>query len=204
MATGVHRSRRSCQLGRAGLQPAPRVLDRRTSFSNAVEPCANITQSQLTPVVLASPVPIVLDHFGGLRTASLHRFLNPDDASPFNVLEQPGLDAIKALLASGKLYLKLSAPYRVSEDSPSYDDMKPLVQALVKANPERVLYGSDWPHTQPFHRRPKHIKVEDTEPFVEFDDRAWALKLKSWVSEEEFQLLMVDNPRRLLSYTAVN
>ncbi|GAA6042690.1 hypothetical protein JCM8097_003748 [Rhodosporidiobolus ruineniae] len=163
---------------------------------------------ELTPVVLASPTPIVLDHFGGLRTRSFVEYLARQSgnssalssASSFSDLSQPGLSAIKALLRSGKLYLKLSAPYRVSEDS-TYNDLEPLVKDLVAANPDRILYGSDWPHTQPFHRRPKEIKVEDTEPFVDFDDRSWALKLKSWMSEEDFHKMMVENPRRLFGYT---
>jgi predicted TIM-barrel fold metal-dependent hydrolase len=96
--------------------------------------------------------------------------------------------------------MKLSAPYRVSED-PSYDDMKPLVRALVDANPNRVLYGSDWPHTQPFHRRPKNLRGSDVEKHLDFDDEAWVCKLKSWLSKEEWQKLMVHNPRAFLGYT---
>ncbi|GAA5916539.1 hypothetical protein JCM6882_003576 [Rhodosporidiobolus microsporus] len=161
---------------------------------------------ELTPIALSAPTPIVLDHFGGLRTRSFVEYLARDDpsalssASSFSDLSQPGLSAIKSLLRSGKLYLKLSAPYRVSED-PSYADLEPLVKDLVAANPDRILYGSDWPHTQPFHRRPKEIRVEDTEPFVDFDDRSWAVKLKSWMSEEDFHKMMVENPRRLFKYT---
>ncbi|GAA6023031.1 hypothetical protein JCM10207_002049 [Rhodosporidiobolus poonsookiae] len=163
---------------------------------------------ELTPIVLNSPVPIVLDHFGGLRTRSFVEYLARQSndpaalaaASSFDVLSQPGLAAIKGLLQSGKLYLKFSAPYRVSED-PTYEDMEPLVRDLVSANPSGILYGSDWPHTQPFHRRPKDLKPEDTEHFVNFDDRAWVTKLKSWMSDEDWQKMMVDNPRRLYGYT---
>ncbi|GAA5872656.1 hypothetical protein JCM8547_003721 [Rhodosporidiobolus lusitaniae] len=163
----------------------------------------------LTPIVLASPVPIVLDHFGGLRTRSFVEYLARQSgssdalcsASSFDVHSQPGIDAIKALLASGKLYLKFSAPYRVSEDL-TYRDMELLVRDLVVANPDRILYGSDWPHTQPFHRRPKDLKPEDIEPFVKFDDRAWVEKLKTWLTEEQWQKMMVENPRRLFNYTA--
>ncbi|ORY81811.1 hypothetical protein BCR35DRAFT_321341 [Leucosporidium creatinivorum] len=159
---------------------------------------------ELTPIVLNSPVPIVLDHFGGLRTPSLVSFLaktrGSSTTTAFETLSQPGLSAIKALFKSGRLYIKLSAPYRVSED-PTYADMEPLVRELVEANPERVLYGSDWPHTQPFHRRPKDLKPEDTETFVDFDDRAWVERLKGWLTEQQWQLLLVENPRRLFEYT---
>ncbi|KAM0756201.1 hypothetical protein T439DRAFT_308655 [Meredithblackwellia eburnea MCA 4105] len=156
--------------------------------------------SELTPIILESPVPIVLDHFGGLRTATFHRLIAPDDPNTFDVLNQPGLAAIKALLTSGKLYLKFSAPYRVSEDR-SYDDMEALVKDLVKANPRQILYGSDWPHTQPFHRRAKHISIDETEKFVDFDDRKWVLQLKEWLTEDEWFAMLVENPRRLFKYT---
>ncbi|KAI5476040.1 amidohydrolase 2 [Pseudohyphozyma bogoriensis] len=153
----------------------------------------------LKPVILDLPCPIVFDHFGGLRTASMHRFIHGPDAA-FDVATQPGLEALVSTLASGNLYIKLSAPYRCSED-PTYEDMKPIVRALVDANSERVLYGSDWPHTQPFHRRAKGMSKTETEDFVDFDDFNWTKLLKSWLSAEEWELLTVTNPRRLLRYT---
>jgi predicted TIM-barrel fold metal-dependent hydrolase len=54
-----------------------------------------------------------------------------------------------ALLATGRVWVKLSAPYRNSaEPAPAHGDLLPLVRALVAANPEQLLWGSDWPHTE--------------------------------------------------------
>jgi predicted TIM-barrel fold metal-dependent hydrolase len=150
-------------------------------------------------VVAELPTPVVLDHFGALKTASLANY-DQSKTTGFDVLQQPGLDAITTLLRSGKLWIKLSAPYRCSEAGPEYLDMEPLVKALVQAHPDRVLYGSDWPHTQPFHRRPKNLEPTDIEPFVDFDDYTWVKTLKTWLSEEEWQKLMVKNPRVLMQY----
>jgi hypothetical protein len=43
-------------------------------------------------------------------------------------------------------YVKISAPYRTSEKSPDFSDMAPLARLLVAANPDRILWGSNWPH----------------------------------------------------------
>jgi predicted TIM-barrel fold metal-dependent hydrolase len=61
-----------------------------------------------------------------------------------DVTAQPGFKEIVELVRDGSLWVKLSAPYRVSEMGPWYGDLKPLVRALVEANPRRVLWGSDW------------------------------------------------------------
>ncbi|WWC93845.1 hypothetical protein V866_000681 [Kwoniella sp. B9012] len=153
---------------------------------------------KLAPVISSLPVSVVVDHFAGLKTQSLLKYQGID-AGSFDSSTQPGLQALCNLLKDNKLWIKLSAPYRCSED-PTYDDMKPLVRALVDANPDRVLYGSDWPHTQPFHRRPKDLKGEDVEEFLKFDDKAWVRKLKGWLTEEEWDKLMVSNPRRFTGY----
>jgi len=174
---------------------------------------------RLAPLIrsIAQSTSIVIDHFAGLRTPSLVHYVTAKDPSvekigSFETLAQPGLSAITSLLRDGAIWVKLSAPYRCSEDTHDvypaeadghsesgseryYDDMQPLVRALVEANPQRVLYGSDWPHTQPFHRRPKGLKGTDVEEFVDFDDAAWLRKLKSWLSAGEWKALMVENPR---------
>jgi predicted TIM-barrel fold metal-dependent hydrolase len=156
----------------------------------------------LSPVIRELPVPVVVDHFGGLKTASLLRYQGLE-ADTFDAASQPGLAALCSLLRDGKLWIKLSAPYRCSED-PTFEDMRPLVRALVDANPDRVLYGSDWPHTQPFHRRPKDLKGSDVETYLPFDDVAWVNKLKTWLSQDEWGKLMISNPRAFTGYDRDN
>ena len=52
------------------------------------------------------------------------------------------------LIGDGHCWAKLSGAYRCSKLYPDYPDVSPLYQELVKANPERLVWGSDWPHPQ--------------------------------------------------------
>jgi predicted TIM-barrel fold metal-dependent hydrolase len=82
--------------------------------------------------LVAAPVPVVFDHFGGAKAAL--------------GLQQPGFADLVELVRSGKAYVKISAAYRVSQQAPDYPDVVPLAQALIAANAERILWGTDWPH----------------------------------------------------------
>ncbi|KAJ4985544.1 amidohydrolase 2 [Stagonosporopsis vannaccii] len=136
-------------------------------------------------------VPVVTDHFSLLKGASML----PKEHKT-NVLAQPGLDAVCSLVRSGALYVKISAPYRVSDLAPDYSDLEPIVRALMNANPERILWGSDWPHTPRMKVRSKEEALQKT-PFLQVDDERWLRILKGWLSEEEWDLVMVRNPSRL-------
>jgi predicted TIM-barrel fold metal-dependent hydrolase len=80
------------------------------------------------------PVTTVLDHFAMIPSRA--------DRS------DPSLRAVLALLGRGSTYVKLSAPYRISAD-PANDAERiaRLAAWLHDANPERILWGTDWPHT---------------------------------------------------------
>lgn len=78
------------------------------------------------------PTQVVIDHMG-----------RPD---PARGTDAPGFQALLRLLRSGKGWTKLSAPYRTSREHPPYSDMTPFARALVAAAPERLVWGSDWPH----------------------------------------------------------
>jgi 2-pyrone-4,6-dicarboxylate lactonase len=54
--------------------------------------------------------------------------------------------ALLRLAGESHVHVKLSAAYRLSERYPDYADAKPFHDALVAANPERLLWGTDWPH----------------------------------------------------------
>jgi predicted TIM-barrel fold metal-dependent hydrolase len=75
--------------------------------------------------VRALPCPVVFDHCAW-----------PDPRDPGS------LDALVALLAEGHAYVKLSAPHRWTQGQ----DPAPILERLATANPERTLWGSDWPH----------------------------------------------------------
>jgi predicted TIM-barrel fold metal-dependent hydrolase len=96
----------------------------------------------LKDLVATASVPVVFDHFGGAKAE-----LGP---------QQPGFADLVELVRSGKAYVKISAAYRVGQQAPDYADVVPLAQALIAANAERIVWGTDWPHptgTPPGARR---------------------------------------------------
>jgi 2-pyrone-4,6-dicarboxylate lactonase len=60
----------------------------------------------------------------------------------------PGFQALLRLVGEGHAYAKLSAPYRLSARFPDYPDARAFHDALMRANPQRLLWGTDWPHPQ--------------------------------------------------------
>lgn len=99
-----------------------------------LEPSNWDTLANLIPQL---PVDVVVDHQALLKASSML----PKGTT---VQQQPGMAAILKLLQGHNFWIKISAPYRSSEQGPSYDDMDEVVRCLVDANPHRVVYGSDW------------------------------------------------------------
>jgi predicted TIM-barrel fold metal-dependent hydrolase len=134
----------------------------------------------------ASPVPIVIDHFGGALASA--------------GVQQPGFDALVSLVKSGKAYVKISAAADlVSTQAPDYADVIPLARALVAANPQRVLWGTDWPH--PDTKVLPGRKNTDISPLVQTDDGRVLNLLAVWVPDERTRhQILVDNPARLYGF----
>ena len=153
-------------------------------------------------MILQSPVPVVVDHFA-LIVGSSYRCNNQTT----NLLgdsylaedERLGLDALCETLSEGNLWIKLSAPYRCSNIEPEYWDLEWLVRRLVTANPQRVLWGSDWPHTQR-HTDRMGKSSQREEEFLKIDDKAWIASLSRWLAEEEWIMMWVWNPATLYGY----
>jgi 2-pyrone-4,6-dicarboxylate lactonase len=61
-------------------------------------------------------------------------------------IADPNFQALLRLVGDGDLHVKVSAPYRMSAQFPDYPDARAFHDALVAANPERLMWGSDWPH----------------------------------------------------------
>jgi len=136
-------------------------------------------------LVLASPVPVVFDHFGGAQAAL--------------GLTQPGFADLVALVGSGKAYVKISGAYRASTQAPDYPDVAPLARALIAANAERIVWGTDWPHPNSA-AGPGH-KVTDISPLWQIDDGALMNQLPAWASEPATRkTILVDNPARLYGF----
>jgi predicted TIM-barrel fold metal-dependent hydrolase len=135
--------------------------------------------------VAESPVPIVFDHFGGAQ-ASLG-------------VAQPGFDALLELVRSGKAYVKISAAYRASNAGPDYADVAPLAKALIAANPQRILWGSDWPH--PDSAIVAGRKPTDIAPLLPIDDGRLLNQLAVWAPDPVLRrTILVDNPAGLYGF----
>lgn len=100
--------------------------------------------------------PIVIDHLGFIGAAS------PQAAELVRDLQR--------LLDGGNCYVKLSAPYRLTA-SPTFEGVGAMVAALVRTRPDRLLWGSDWPHTELWENVP--------------DDADLVERMLDWVGGEE-------------------
>lgn len=87
----------------------------------------------LMPELSRLPVPLVFDHFGHMAAAK-----GPADK---------GFAAMLELVRRGNTWVKISGAYRLSGQGFPYSDVRPLCDALVEANPDRLVWGTDWPHT---------------------------------------------------------
>ncbi|MGA8514649.1 MAG: amidohydrolase family protein, partial [Burkholderiaceae bacterium] len=79
------------------------------------------------------PVDLVFGHLGYVPTR--------------HTVQDPGFQNLLSLVREGKAWVKLTGPYRISQQSsPPYADVLPFADALLRTNPNRLLWGSDWPH----------------------------------------------------------
>lgn len=133
----------------------------------------------------ASPVPVVLDHFGGAE-ARLGT-------------GQPGFADLVELVRSGKVYVKISGAYRASTQGPDYADVVPFAKALIAANPDRIVWGTDWPH--PDSVTPPGKKPTDVTPLLQIDDGRLLNQLPVWAPDAAVRKkILVDNPAKLYGF----
>lgn len=129
------------------------------------------TIAALLPQLRASSVPVVLDHMAGVAAS--------------RGVEGPAFRAVLAALGEGWLWIKLTL-CRASQHFPDYPDLRPFHDALVAANPDRVIWGSDWPY----------VRMGDKTP-----DVGHLLGLfQAWVPERLHRRILVDNPARLYDF----
>ena len=123
--------------------------------------------------VRAWPGRIVVDHVG--------KFLEPVSVS------DPAFRCLLDLVETGRVWVKLSAPYEVSRAGPPlYEDVGALAKALVRAAPDRMLWASNWPH--PSAEEPP-------------DDAALLDLLLEWADDEDARrAIMVENPAALYRF----
>jgi len=134
-----------------------------------------VTQPEAEEILASLPVPIVLDHFGHIRTS--------------DGMAAPAFQSLLRLLRRDNCHAKLMGPYFISEQFPNYPDITPFAQAMIETAPDRVLWGSDWPHASGREKMP--------------DDADLAEMLARWAPDEKTRhRILVENPQRLYGFSA--
>ena len=114
-------------------------------------------------------------------------------------MQQPGFSDLVELVRSGKAYVKISGAYRSSTAAPEYADVAPLARALIAANVERVVWGTDWPH--PDAATVAGRKATDLAPLLQIDDGRVMNQLAVWAPDAAVRkTILVDNPARLYGF----
>lgn len=119
------------------------------------------------------PVDIVVGHLGYMKMP--------------NGLDNPGFQEFLDLVRGGHCWVKLTGSYRITgADSPPYPDVVPVAQALIAANPERIVWGTDWPHPTHYRGMPNDAYLLD--------------QLLDWTDEATIEKILVDNPQELFGF----
>jgi predicted TIM-barrel fold metal-dependent hydrolase len=114
-------------------------------------------------------VPVVIDHLG--RTPST-----------LGVAHE-GVSQLREILEEGWCWVKLSGVANVSDRAPTFDDARPMHEWLVDNFSDRLVWGSDWPHTRPNGKHP--------------DTRSIYGCLLAWTPEDKRRSVLLNNPRHL-------
>ena len=133
--------------------------------------------TELAPRLLAQPNVIVLDHFASVKA----------DGG----LGQPGFKTLLKMLDTGRVWIKLSGPMRCAQGDWPYAAVTPMARALVKYAPQRLVWGTDWPHVNLEGRgMPNDGDLVDLIP--------------EWIVDEaDRRRILVDNPRALYGFPSV-
>ena len=116
----------------------------------------------------ALPFPVVIDHMGGFDVAA--------------GVDEPGFRALLGLLEKGCVHVKLCA-YRNLLGTPDFEAGRPFHRAMLEAGPDRLVWGSDWPH----------LRVAPPP-----DAAALLQTFERWTGDEQaVRRILVDNPQRL-------
>jgi len=104
-----------------------------------------------------------------------------------NALNNQHWQLLLDIVRTGKLYVKVSAPYLSSARLSPYEDLKPFIESLLQTNSERVLWGTNWPHTQGTQREAS-TSLTQIEKFRNEDDVQWRDKCLAWSNQHHAQL----------------
>lgn len=119
------------------------------------------------------PVDVVFGHLGYMRTDK--------------GIDAPGYQGLLRLMQRGRCWVKLTGPYRISGGAMPHADVTPFARALLCAAPDRVVWGSDWPHVMVKGPMPNDGDIADL--------------LLDWIPDEDLRRrVLVDNPARLYGF----
>ncbi len=124
----------------------------------------------LAPVLKSLPLTMVIDHMGRV------------DAS--QGIDQPAFRMLQDLLQDERFWVKVCGSERISRAGPPFADAVPFARTLVERFPNRVLWGTDWPHPNIKQHMPDDGHLVDLLQVITPDDR-------------HMHQLLVDNPTRL-------
>jgi predicted TIM-barrel fold metal-dependent hydrolase len=100
---------------------------------------------------------------------------------------EPGFQALVDLVRHQDCWVKLSGAYRVTSDQTRFSDTHAMARTLLAAAPERMLWGSDWPHVSLYEHMPNTGDLLDL--------------LAEWIPDEtQRRRVLVDNPARLYGF----
>ena len=130
-------------------------------------------QPELAEALEGLDAPLVIDHFGRAQAAA-----GPDAR---------GFQSLLRLLRRDNVYAKLSAPYFISTKNPGYGDIAPLAAAMLEVAPDRLIWGTDWPHASAHAQMP--------------DDGDLADALARWIPDAADRArILVSTPARLYGF----
>jgi predicted TIM-barrel fold metal-dependent hydrolase len=118
------------------------------------------------------PVPMVIDHMGRVQAKE--------------GLEQQPFKVLLDFMRNQNTWVKVTGPERVSSKGPPFDDAVPFARALIAAAPDRILWGTDWPHP--------NVKVMPND-----GDLMDLFPLMAPEAELQYKIL-VENPARLYGF----
>lgn len=124
----------------------------------------------------------------------------PSEFHQVGPLHQPGFKSLLALAKTGLVNIKISGLYRASnETTTTYGDLQPIIEEFAHEVPDRLIWGSDWPHTgEGADRLSKKQDMNMKEPFRKIDNAGILKQLRSWLGSEEVWLKVFrDNAGRL-------
>jgi predicted TIM-barrel fold metal-dependent hydrolase len=156
------------------LADAPRLAERVKPLGWHLQFFANFREHpSLADEIAQLDITVVIDHFARVPASE--------------GVNGHAFQALLALMRRDNCYAKLMGPYFVSDHPPDYADITPLARALVAVAPDRLVWATDWPHTQGKKYMPNDGDLADM--------------LAEWAPDEaQRRKILVDNPARLYGF----